>query len=154
MCVSLFFQKPKFFIKQLVRAFLENRSKGNIHQTYGTLQNIMKFFKLRSEAAILRCSATQSLHENTSTEVSRYKGTSVQVFSSKFWEAFRNTFFPKHLWWSCSLSLKKFYIVGVCKKVFEWLVAKEFLSNSNNYLRPSCASISCFSIFCIACFFY
>ena len=42
---------------------------------------------------------------------------------------------------------KKFYIVGVHKKVFEWLV------KTKNYSRSSCASIFCFSIFSITCFF-
>ena len=57
--------------------------------------------------------------ESFFNEVSSYKGSSAQVFSSEFWEAFRNTFFPKHLWLHWSFSLKKFYIVGVRKKVFE-----------------------------------
>ena len=65
-------------------------------------------------------------------KVFRYEETPTQVFSCKFCEAFTNTF----------LSLKKFYIVGVHKKVFVWLAANEFLSNSKNYLLFSCISIS------------
>ena len=52
------------------------------------------------------------------------------------------------------LPLKKLYIVGIHKIVYEWLAANEFLSNSKNFLRSSYISISCFSIFCITCFFY
>ena len=71
------------------------------------------------------------------------------VFSGDFCEAFKNTFFTEHLQWSWSLSLKKFYIVGVHKNVFEWLDLKEFLTNSKNYLCLSCISISRFSLFSI-----
>ena len=40
------------------------------------------------------------------------------------------------------MSLKTFLIVGVHKKALEWLSANEFLSNSKNYLRFSCVSIT------------
>ena len=86
--------------------------------------------------------------------VSRNKETPAQVFSCELWKAFKNTFFTKHPWWSWSLSQKKFYIVGVHRKVFDWLAANELLSRSKNYLHTSCVSISNFSIFCITCFFY
>ena len=46
--------------------------------------------------------------------------------------------------WSWSFFLKKFHIVGVPKKVFEWLAASKFLSKNKNYLCFSCISI-CFS---------
>ena len=49
---------------------------------------------------------------------------------------------------------KKVLRLGVNKKVFEWLAAKEFLSNSKNYLRFSCISISCYSIFSVNFFLY
>ena len=43
---------------------------------------------------------------------------------------------------------KKFCIVGVHKKVFDWLAANKFLSNSKNYLR-----FTYISIFSMNCFF-
>ena len=76
-----------------------------------------------------------------------------RCFPMNFAKLLRTAFFTEHLQWSWSLSLKKFYVVGVHKKVFECLVANEFPSNSKNYLRFSCISIFCFSIFSIACFF-
>ena len=71
------------------------------------------------------------------------------VFSCEFCEAFKNIFYTEHLRWSCSLSFKRFCIVGVHKKIFEWLAANEFLSNSKKHLR-----FSCISIFSITCCFY
>ena len=47
---------------------------------------------------------------------------------------------------------KKVSRLGVHNKLFEWLAANEFLSNSKNYLRFSCVSISCFFIFFITFF--
>ena len=47
---------------------------------------------------------------------------------------------------------KKVSRLGVRNKLFEWLAANEFLSNSKNYLRFSCVSISCFFIFFITFF--
>ena len=86
--------------------------------------------------------------ETVFSKVSRNKETPAEVFSCEFCEAFKNTFFTEHLWWSWSLSFKMLYIVGVRKKVFEWLAAHEFLSNSKNHLR-----FSYISIFSITCFF-
>ena len=100
------------------------------------LEKILKFHK---ETPVL---------ESLFSKVSRNKETPAQVFSCEFCEAFKNTFFTEHLQRSWILSFKKFYIVGVHKKVFEWLAANEFLSNSKNHLR-----FSCISIFSITCFF-
>ena len=80
--------------------------------------------------------------ESLFNKVSRNKQIPAQVFSCEFCEAFTNTFFTEHLRWSWSLSFKKFYIAGVHKKVFEWLAANEFLSNSKNYLHFSCIFIT------------
>ena len=49
---------------------------------------------------------------------------------------------------------KMLYIVAFNKKVFEWLVVNEFLSNSINYFFSPYISIICFSILCIAYLFY
>ena len=66
-------------------------------------------------------------------EVSKNKETPSPVFYWEFCETLKNTYFAEHLRWSWSLSLKKSYIVDFHGKVFEWLVANEFLSNS--YLK-------------------
>ena len=79
-----------------------------------------------------------SVLESFFNKISRNKETPAQVLSCEFYEAFKNNFFTEHLRWSWSLSFKKFYIVGVHKKVFEWLVANEFSSISKNLLRFSC----------------
>ena len=89
--------------------------------------------------------------ESLFNKVSRNKETLAQVFSCEFCEGFKKIFFTEHLRWSWSLSFKKF---DIHKKVFEWLAANEFSTNSKNHLRFSCISISCFSIFSITCFFY
>ena len=72
--------------------------------------------------------------ESLFNKVSRNKETPAQVFSCEFCKAFKNTFFTENIRWSWSLSFKKFYIVGVHKKVFEWLAGNKFLSNSKNHL--------------------
>ena len=161
-------------MKLLVRASLQYCVMNNIYQKnffIGALKNLSKFSKhfqkkIHAEAFVLRCSTRQvpekicKLHKKTPVleslfnKVSRNKETSAQVFSCEFCEALKNTFFTEHLRWNWNLSLKQFYIVGVHKKVFEWLPANEFLSNSKNYLRFFCISISCFSIFSKTCYFY
>ena len=70
--------------------------------------------------------------ESLFKKISRHEETPAQVFSWEFCETLQSTFFTEYFRWSWSFSLKKFYLVGFHEKVFEWLVANEFLSNSKN----------------------
>ena len=86
--------------------------------------------------------------ESLFNKVFRSKETPPQVFSYEFCEVYENTYFMEHLrattfsrW---NLLFKKLHIAGVHKKIFEWLVADEFLSNSKKYMRSPCIFISFF----------
>ena len=74
-------------------------------------------------------------------KISRNKETPTRVFSCEFCEAFKSTLF-KSTSGGVGVCLKKFYILGVLKKVFVWLAANEFLSNSKNYIRVYCIPIT------------
>ena len=82
------------------------------------------------------------VRESLFKKVSRNKETPAQVFSCGFCEAFKN--FAKPFYRAPPVQMefvfKKVLRLGVHKKVFEWLVAKEFSSNSKHYLRFSCIS--------------
>ena len=121
-CVFLFSSKSqRYFIKQLVELCLRIAVRAIYTRHILLLKifwNFSNFGQKQPFWGVLVYMKTPVL-ESFFNKVSSYKKT--QVFSSEFWEAFRNTFFSKHLLWRWSLSLKKFYIVGVGvrKKVFE-----------------------------------
>ena len=145
MCVSLF--SKSFLIKLLVQASLEYCIMDNIYKKHfftGALKNLLKFLKqfqkkIHAEAAVLRClqdrcpEKIRKLHKETPVleslfkKVSRNKETPTQVFSCEFCEAFKNTFFTEHLWWSWSFSFKLFYVQEF----------NEFLSNSMEFLHAN-----------------
>ena len=57
------------------------------------------------------------------------------MHSCEFCETFKNKFFVEHVRWSWSLSLKKScLLIGVLKKVFEWLAANKevYIGRNNN----------------------
>ena len=73
--------------------------------------------------------------ESLLKKVSRNKKTPAQAFSWELCEALKSTFFTEHFRWRWSLFLQRLYIVGFYEKVFERLVANEFLSNGKNNLH-------------------
>ena len=114
------------------------------HFFTGTLKCFLKFLeqfqkKIHAEAAVVRClqdrcpGKIRKLYKETPVleslfkKVSRNKETPTQVFSCEFCEAFKNTFFTEHLWWSWSFSFKLFYVQEF----------NEFLSNSMEFLHAN-----------------
>ena len=136
MCVSVFSKSQRFLIKLLVRASLQYCIMDNKYKKHfftGALKNLLKFLKqfqkkIHAEAAVLRClqdrcpEKIRKLHKETPVleslfkKVSRNKETPAQVLPCEFCEAFKNTFFKEHLWWSWSLSFKKFYVQELTKR--------------------------------------
>ena len=97
--------------------------RGNRSQFFYKIGILKKSGKKTKKTAVL---------ELLFKEVSKIKETPSQVFSWEFCETLKNTYFTEHLRWIWILPLKKLYIVGFHEKVFEWLVANEFLSNSTS----------------------
>ena len=146
------------------------------HFFTGALKCFLKFLeqfqkKNHAEAAVVRCLHDRSpekilklyketpMLESLFKKVSRNKKIPAQVVSRELCEAFKNNFFTKYLWWSWSLSFKKFYVQEFTKRFLNdqqqtnlyLIVWNFFIVIAKTILA---ISISCFSIFSITIFFY
>ena len=147
MRVSRFSEKlVSFLIELLVLPSLPNRSMSNI-RSISSLVFLKIFWNFRNTSR--KRPTVRSKRSQVFYKIGILKKSAKFPRKQQCWSHFLRKsadFFLRILWnikehlfyrtppirWSWSLSLKELYIVGSHEKVFEWLVANEFLSNSKN----------------------
>ena len=130
-----------------MRAFPQNCSMGSTYQKHffiGALKFFWNFRKTSRKKSTQKQSFSGVLQDRCPGKICKFHKKTPVLRSIKrlqhrcfceFFEAFKNAFFTKHLWWSWGLSLKRFYIGGVHKKVFE------ILQSFTKYLRLTLVSM-------------